>query len=178
MLRKSLNVLVAGLLGLSLGACTELTGYFVTGDPADVSSCAYVMADENLGYILGLYPGDSPGDEEGALCVECNSDDAVTDKASYCGNELSVRCNSDLGNPIYGLALAAGSLGSAMVATAWEDADDNGADDGDLLLCHEQSGEGLGKQEWKCTNALKGNGKDATTFEAGIKYDESKNNCN
>jgi hypothetical protein len=48
----------------------------------------------------------------------------------------------------------------------------------DLLVCHDQSIDLLGKQEYKCTTELTGNGKDGgITFEAEIKYDPEKDEC-
>ena len=154
-----------------LGGCTELTAYFGEGDPAEVSTCVAAYDEFEI----------APGN--GLMCVECNSETASTAKDSYCGAELKARCNSDLGYPVFGIALGGFEGGGFMTGSAWVDVDDDGADGDDAIICHEQSGELLslylegGKQEWKCTSALKGNGKDATTFEVELKYDPSKNEC-
>ena len=163
MLGKYKAMLVAVPLGLMLGGCSEITEYFVAGNPAEVSSCDFVDTDVGL---------------EGALCVECNSGDASTASASACGVSLSVRCNST-GDNVFGIAIGGIDEGqSFLTGTAWVDDDGTwGPSADDSVRCHEQSLDTLGKQEWKCTDALKGNGKDATTFEASIKYDASKDTC-
>ena len=163
---KVLKVLfLSSFVGISLSGCEQITFWFLDNDPAVASSCAAFF--------------DEFDPEEGAMCVECNSSSNPTAKAKYCGSELSLRCNSDLGHEVYGIAVGGseGGEGSYLSGTAWVDEDDDGADDDDLALCHQQAAEALGKQEVKCTNALKGNGKLATTFEAEIKYDPTKDNC-
>lgn len=166
----SLKLLVAAACGsIVLTGCTEISEFFLTGDPADVSTCAFVEAEAEVG--------------EGLLCVECNSDSAPTASASYCGAELSARCNSDLDEPVYGIAVGAFDGAGGMTGTAWVDVDEDGADSDDAVICHEQSLEALsaeldgGKQEYKCTSALTGNGKTATTFEFELKYNPENNDC-
>jgi hypothetical protein len=62
-----------------------------------------------------------------------------------------------------------------MAAGAWFDDGPPGPSTGDFLVCHEQSAGAFGKQEYKCTTGLKGNGKKGgITFEAEIKYDTEK----
>jgi hypothetical protein len=159
-------ILVAPLAGLVLSGCTDLTALFAEGDPAEVSSCEYLLSN-------GL-------DE--LLCVECDSGDNEQNSTEECGVEITARCNSKMANDVYGVALGNFVVDtetfSFLTATAWYDSDDDGADDDDMILCHEQSGGLLeGKQEWKCTTELTGNGKNDTTFEVEVKYDDSKNDC-
>lgn len=165
MLKTIKTVLLAGSMGAFLGGCTEISEYFGDGDPADVSKCAFVLADVDEGPYL--------------LCAECDSGSTSTATASYCGTELSVRCNAKTADDVYGIALGGFVEGGALTGTAWLDEDDDGADDDpDELLCHQQAVSGTIKQEVKCTSALTGNGKTgADTFEASIKYDASKNTC-
>ncbi len=157
-------ILVTVPIGLMLGGCSEITEYFLDGNPAEVSSCSFIESDVGL---------------EGALCVECNSGSNASGEASACGTTLKVRCNSDLGDDVFGVAIGGFDGATVLTGTAWVDSDGTaGPSEDDEAICHEQSGEGFGKQEWKCTNALKGSGKDATTFEAEVKYDPDEDDCN
>jgi len=169
---------IAPLAGLSIGGCMEVTEIFI-GDPAETSSCAFLLAEaEDLNVT-------------GAICAECNSGGEVKGSTSQCGVEISVRCNSDLtddGNAdlaVFGVAIGFTQPGVPIetvvpvyTATAWVDNDlESGPSADDRLICHHQSLAVLGKSEWKCTNALRGNGKTASTFEAEIKYDSAKDDC-
>ena len=166
MLKSVRSLVVSGFAVVSLGACTEVTQYFASGDPAEVSSCEFVLPDAET-------------ELEGALCAECNSGGTATASSSACGVQVSVRCNAPAGQEdLYGIAVGVHEEGSGLTGTAWIDEDDNGPDDGDALVCHEQGLDDLGKHEVKCTSALKGNGKEgAYTFEASIKYDPAKDTC-
>lgn len=157
-------LVIAPIAGLMLGGCSQVTEFFVETDPQDASSCEYVLGEFG---------------EPGLLCVECNSSGEDQASAEECGVEISVRCNSDLDDDIFGIALGGAEEGATLyTASAWVDSDETpGPSVDDEISCHNQALDTFGKQEWKCTNALKGNGKDATTFEAEIKYDESKNDC-
>lgn len=158
------NLVIAPALGMMLSGCELVTDFFLTESTEDASSCEYVLSEFG---------------EPGLLCAECNSSGEDQASAEACGTEISVRCNSDLGDPIFGIAVGGSEAEATLyTATAWVDFDDTeGPSEGDELFCHMQAVGGFGKQEWKCTNALKGNGKTATTFEAEIKYDESKDDC-
>jgi hypothetical protein len=163
-------ILFAPLAGLVLGGCAEISSAFLTGDPALFSTCEH---------LLGGPVGGSK-----IMCVECNSGDSelVNYSTETCGVVISARCNSDVANDVYGVALGGFDVDSVnfsvLTATAWYDADGDGPDSGDVPVCHEQSGALVkGKQEYKCTTSLIGSGVDDTTFEVEVTYDESLDDC-
>lgn len=166
MIGKLKIIFVAVPFGLMLGGCSELTQYFAGGDPSQVSSCATVSTD------LSLPPE--------ALCVECNSVSKPSAEVKACGRTLKAKCSSTLGVPVFGIALVAteGEPAAFLTGTAWMDDDGAaGPSADDQIICHEQSLDLVGKQEWKCAAPPTGKGKDLMTFEASSKYDPAKDTC-
>ena len=155
------------LLGIStflLSGCELITEAMLDGNPEEVGTCAYWETETG---------------EEGLLCAECDSTTVDNASDSFCGAELKVRCNSD-SDALYGIAFGGKQgIASLFTVTAWQEDDDTtGLTADDFMICHEQSLSLIGKQEYKCTTELKGNGKNGgVTFEAEIKYDPTKNDC-
>ena len=162
-------MLLAVTSAFLLGGCEDITEIFFVEDPAETSSCQAWAENFFL-------------DEDELLCVECNSDTVDEASDELCGAEITARCNSD-GPVLFGIALALVGVEdepiNVMTATAWIDDDDpSGPSEGDEIVCHEQSVEMFGKQEYKCTTELNGNGKNGgITFEAEVKYDPLNDDC-
>jgi len=157
-------LLLSGCENITFQFFDEFAGPGERENPDLTSTCAYWEAQFGLPEFL---------------CVECTSDGADKASKAYCGAEISARCNSD-DETVFGVAFGVHSGGfSPMTSTAWTDNDlIEGASENDLVICHEQSMDWLGKQQHKCTTELKGNGKDGgMTFEAEFTYDPLKDDC-
>ena len=117
-------------------------------------------------YIAGKIWDDS-------YAVRCNDGGL-----SICGHSVKVRCEGPDANRYIGALML--DLDDAWVGKYlfWYEDDDDGADETDFV-CGSEFGATTHKLGVKCTDVLKGNGKNSSdiTVDIEMKYDPSKNDC-